>query len=308
MLFPPQLHVFVRDWLSANNIVLRSTDGHVLIDSGYVKHAPLTLGLLASGRGLGAEPLARLINTHCHADHIGGNAAIQARYGCTIELPAAEAPAIARWDQKALLLDYADQECDRFSVDVELHPDTTQVWGDLGWQLLAAPGHRMEALVFYNSEHRILISGDALWQNGYGFVMPPSLDPDALPAARDTLNLIAALDVRVVIPGHGEPFTDVAAALDRAYHRTAAFEADEARLALYGLKALLAFSLLSRQRLALADLPDYLARLGVCRDLNACGPRLPPGKLADLLVAELERAGAAHRAGGDLVPGIAGAA
>ncbi len=33
---------------------------------------------------------------------------------------------------------------------------------------LAAPGHDMGALVFYNPEHRILISGDALWQNGYG--------------------------------------------------------------------------------------------------------------------------------------------
>jgi hypothetical protein len=32
---PPQLHVFVRDWLSSNNILLKSPDGHVLIDSGY---------------------------------------------------------------------------------------------------------------------------------------------------------------------------------------------------------------------------------------------------------------------------------
>ncbi len=307
-LFPPQLHVFVRDWLSANNIVLRSRDGNVLIDSGYVRHAPLTLGLLASARGFGTEPLARLINTHCHSDHIGGNAAVQARYGCTISLPAAEAPAIARWDEKALLLGYADQECDRFSVDFELHPDTTEVWGELEWRLLASPGHRMEALVFFNPEHRILISGDALWQNGFGFVMPPAIDADALPATRATLDLIAALDVRVVIPGHGEPFTDVAAALERAYRRVATFEADESRLALYGLKALLAFNLLARQRMALADLPGHMERVGICRDLNACGPRLPPAELAAMLVAELERAGVAHRSGGDLVPGIAGSA
>ena len=47
---PPQVHVFVRDWLSANNILLKSGDGHVLIDSGYIRHAPLTLALLASPR------------------------------------------------------------------------------------------------------------------------------------------------------------------------------------------------------------------------------------------------------------------
>ncbi|MDQ2962337.1 MAG: MBL fold metallo-hydrolase [Pseudomonadota bacterium] len=74
---PPQVHVFVRDWLSSNNILLKSRDGHVLIDSGYARHAPLTLALLATPQGLGAAPLARLINTDCHSDHMGGNAAIK---------------------------------------------------------------------------------------------------------------------------------------------------------------------------------------------------------------------------------------
>ena len=78
--FPPQLHVFVRDWLSSNNILLKSRDGHVLIDSGYGRHAPLTLALLATERGVGVEPLAWLVNTHCHSDHVGGNAAIVERY------------------------------------------------------------------------------------------------------------------------------------------------------------------------------------------------------------------------------------
>src|SRR4051794_25566047 len=68
---PQQMHVFVRDWLSSNNIVLRSDTGNVLIDSGHCVHAPLTLALLKSGQGLGDAPLARLINTHCHSDHMG---------------------------------------------------------------------------------------------------------------------------------------------------------------------------------------------------------------------------------------------
>jgi len=118
--------------------------------------------------------------------------------------------------------------------------------------MLAAPGHDMGALVFYNPEHRILISGDALWQNGYGFVMPRAMDSDALPATRATLDMIAALDVRTVIPGHGEVFTDVAAALERAYQRTAAFEADDERVARHALKVVLTFSLLARRSLRLA--------------------------------------------------------
>lgn len=299
---PPQLHVFVRNWLSANNVLLKSRDGHVLIDSGYVTHAPLTLQLLASGRGIGAEPLAKLVNTHCHSDHIGGNAAIHAAYGCPIELPETEAPFIEQWDTTALLLDYADQHADRFAVDAVLRSGETHVWGDLEWRLLAAPGHRMGALVFYNAEHRVLISGDALWENGYGFVMPAALDPDALPAARDTLDMIAALDVRYVIPGHGEPFADAAAALDRAYRRTEAFEADQVRVARHALKGLLAFTLLHRRRMPLADLPAYVERVGIYRDINRAALRLTPVDLATMLVAELQKAGAARIEDGWLMP------
>ncbi len=216
-LFPPQLHVFVRDWLSSNNVLVKSREGNVLIDSGYTRHAPLTLALLGSGRGLSDAPLDLLVNTHCHADHVGGNAAIVRQYGCPVAVPAGEAPLVERWDGKALLYDYCDQRIERFGVDRALPADTTHVWGDLEWQALAAPGHDMGALVFYNAEHRILISGDALWERGFGFVMPPEIDAAALPATRATIDMLARLDIRVVIPGHGEPFTGVAAALDRAH-------------------------------------------------------------------------------------------
>ena len=152
----------------------------------------------------------------------------------------------------------------------------------------------MRAVVFFNPEHGILISGDALWANGYGFVMPAAFDPEALPAARATLDMLAALPIRVVIPGHGDVFTDVAAALDRAYRRTAAFEADQTRVARYAVKALLAFTLLHRRRMALAELPAYVMRVGILRDINAAVLRLSPEALAAMLVEELVRAGAIH--------------
>ena len=300
---PPQMHVFVRDWLSANHVVLRSDAGCVVIDSGYDKHVPLMLALIASRMGLDGRPLAKLVNTHCHSDHVGGNAALRRAYGCTIAVPAGEAPLIDAWDERALLYEYADQRAERFAVDEILEPGSTHTWGDIEWRALAAPGHAMGALVFFNDEHRILISGDALWQNGYGIVMPPELDPGALPATRATLEMIATLDAHCVIPGHGEPFADVDAALERAFARTAAFEVDPMRTVRHVLKALLVFSLLDRERMPLASLPLYVERVGVYREFNARFFRLDPATLAEQIVAELEVAGAVRRAGGWLVPG-----
>ena len=300
---PPQMHVFVRDWLSANHVVLRSDAGCVVIDSGYDKHVPLMLALIASRMGLDGRPLAKLINTHCHSDHVGGNAALRRAYGCTIAVPAGEAPLIDAWDERALLYEYADQRAERFAVDEILEPGSTHAWGDIEWRALAAPGHAMGALVFFNDEHRILISGDALWQNGYGIVMPPELDPGALPATRATLEMIATLDACCVVPGHGEPFTDVDAALERAFARTTAFEVDPMRTVRHVLKALLVFSLLDRERMPLASLPLYVERVGVYREFNARFFRLDPATLAEKIVAELEVAGAVRRAGGWLVPG-----
>ena len=299
---PPQIRVFVRDWLSSNNILLKSDAGHVLIDTGYVRHAPLTLALLASRQGLDGDMLARVVNTHCHSDHMGGNAAVARAYGCPIAVPEGEAPLIARWDTKRLWLDYAGQTAERFAASDAIAPGSTHVWGDLEWRALAAPGHDMGAIVFHNTKHRILISGDALWENGYGLIMPPAVDPAALPATRATLEMIAALDVTVVIPGHGEPFTDVAGALDRAFSRTAAFEADELRVARHALKVLLTFTLLDRQRIPLPELAAIVGRVPIFRDFNARYFNVAPDALAERLVSELERADAARREGGALLP------
>jgi glyoxylase-like metal-dependent hydrolase (beta-lactamase superfamily II) len=298
---PPQMHVFVRDWLSSNNVVLKSPSGHVLIDTGYVSHAPLTLALLATPRGIGADPLAKIVNTHCHSDHVGGNACVASKYGCPIAIPQGEWDAVQRWDTKALLLDYADQRVDRFHAAEAIDPGSAHTWGDLEWRAIPAPGHDMGALVFFNAEHGILISGDALWENGFGIVTPPELDPAALPAARATLEALARLPIRIVVPGHGEPFADVPRALERAMSRIAAFEADSRRMARHALKVIVTFTLLDRRRLPLDDLPAYFERVELYRDFNAAFFRMPAAEFAQMIVGELERAGVARRDAGNLV-------
>lgn len=305
---PPSIHVFVRDWLSSNQVVLKSEAGHVLVDTGYGRHAATTLALLTSAHGIGAEPLAKIVNTHCHSDHVGGNALLQRHYRCPIALPAGEGEAVRNWDDRALLLAYAGQRCERYGYDELLEAGRTYTWGDLAWQALAAPGHDMGALVFYCAEHRILVSGDALWEHGFGFVMPPEIDARCIPAARATLDMLARLDVHTVVPGHGQPFHGFAHALERAYRRLDALEADSMRIARHALKVVFTFGLLDRQRMPRAAVSDHLARTGLFADFNRVFFRLPAPELATWLVDELLRAGAVEVQGDDIVPARRGLA
>lgn len=273
----------------------------MLVDTGYGATFAHTWELLSSPGALGDEPLAQVVNTHCHSDHMGGNAELARRFGCPIAIPEGEAPLVAAWDQRALFLDWADQAAEPFPVDRVLRPGTTEVWGGLEWRILAAPGHDAHALVFHNPEHGVLISGDALWGNGFGFVLPLDLQPDGLQAARATLDLIASLNAKMVIPGHGAPFTDVEAALERAYRRLGVFEADPLRLTRHAPKVILAYTFLHRGRMPLADIPAYVDRVGLHREFNARYFHLTPGAYADWIVKELIKSGAIRQEGTELV-------
>ncbi len=291
MTLPPQIRVLERGWLSSNNILIHDEYGCALIDSGYVAHAAQTLQLLQ--RGLEGKPLARLINTHCHSDHMGGNAAVQRAYGCRTSIPVGEAGAIAAWDEDALMLGYSGQSAERFRYDDTLAAGDKLALGGLDWEALAAPGHDMHALMFYARAERILISGDALWQNGFGLIFPELLGQSGgYAATRATLEAISRLDIATVIPGHGAPFGDAARALDTAFQRLDAYERDPAKLARHALKVMLSFSLMIQGRIALAELPQFLADRPIFDAVNRRFLRLPEAELRDYLVKDLERAGA----------------
>lgn len=297
---PAQIRVIVRDWLNANQIVLLDREA-VVIDSGYGRDAQRTLELLRAADGLGGRCLDLLANTHCHSDHMGGNAVLSRAWGCPIAVPAGEAPLIARWDDAALWLDFADQRCERFSAGRTIDPGEVCDWGGLEWQALPAPGHDMHALMFWCPQERILISGDALWESGFGVLLPGDGGEERLRATRSTLDAISGLGARTVIPGHGKPFSEVGSALERAYRRLDALAADETRMARSVLKTMFVFSLLDRGAMRLEDLPAYLARVPLYGEYNARYFGLSWESLAQRLIEELALIGAVARQGDFIV-------
>lgn len=297
---PASLQVFERGWLSANNVLLFDGDEATLIDSGYLTHAAQTAVLVRDA--LAGRRLARLINTHSHSDHIGGNATLQRTFGCTITVPEGMARAVEHWDEDALLLTLCEQAGERFRHDATLAPGARFVAGELEWQAVAAPGHDMDALAYYNPERRILISGDALWRDGFGILFADVLGSgDALGEARRTLEAIGRLAVDAVIPGHGAPFAEFDDALARAFARIRAFEDDGARMARNAIRACFTFKLLEVRSMALDELVRHLDETPLYRTANARFLGLGTDALAGWLVGELERAGVARREHGRLV-------
>jgi glyoxylase-like metal-dependent hydrolase (beta-lactamase superfamily II) len=298
----PGLQAIVRDWLDANHVLITGSHECVLMDTGCSAHAGETLALLRAPQALGARCVDRIINTHCHSDHMGGNAAIARAYGASISLPVDAAPLIDRWDTRELLLDYADQRADRFSYADTIAAGDALHLGDMEWQALAAPGHDMTALVFYAPEHRVLVTGDALWERGFGLIEPVDRLDERLAAQRATLERIAALDVAWVVPGHGPPFSEIGAALDHAFSRLDAYAGDPLKLARHCLKAFFMFALLGRGRLACKELPSYFERIPCYREYNARFFQLAPGALAEKITGELVRAGVIAQRQGKLFP------
>ncbi|MDX9994736.1 MAG: MBL fold metallo-hydrolase [Rhodocyclaceae bacterium] len=301
---PESLQVIERGWLSSNSILLFEGAEATLVDSGYVGHAPRTVELVKSA--LAGRRLVRLVNTHSHSDHIGGNAALQKAFGCEILIPAGIEEHIANWDEQALLLAPAAQRGDRFRHDGVVRPGERLRMGGLDWQALAAPGHDMDALVFHCPQERLLISGDALWEDGFGIIFGELLgEPGALQATRATLDMIAGLGVGTVIPGHGRPFGSVPAALERAYKRIEAFEADPARMARNAVKACFIFNLLDLQGLPRHRLEAHLASVPFFCDVGARLLGMDVPALAAWLLSELKRGCALEERDGLLLPTMA---
>jgi glyoxylase-like metal-dependent hydrolase (beta-lactamase superfamily II) len=250
---------------------------------------------------LGTRRLDRVLNTHLHSDHCGGNATLQAAYGCRTAIPAAEAAKVRDWDEDALSFTATGQQCARFSVDDTIRAGDALVLGDLHWQALAAPGHDPHALLLFCAAEGILISGDALWENGFGVIFPELAGEPGFDEAGATLDLIAGLDVRLVIPGHGAPFADAPAALARARSRLDYLAADPRRNAENAVKVMLKFLLLERRQIAQQDVAALLASIPVVERARQRYFEHSAEALAEWAMQALVRAGAARREGPLLV-------
>lgn len=252
----PGMFFLERGWLSANNVIFVDDDSAAIVDTGYCVHAEQTVTLVENS--IGTRPLTRILNTHLHSDHCGGNAALQARWPhLQTWIAPGQLQHVRAWDPAALSYTPTGQECPRFHADHVLEPGTEINLGQQRWQVHAAPGHDPHSIILFEPQQRTLISADALWENGFGVVFPEIEGEQAFAEVAATLDVIEALQPSLVLPGHGPKFSDVTQALAIARKRLHGFMESPLRHARYAAKVLLKYKLLEWQQLPLQQVQGW---------------------------------------------------
>jgi glyoxylase-like metal-dependent hydrolase (beta-lactamase superfamily II) len=264
---PADIVFFERGWLSSNNVLLHDATHAVLVDTGYWLHADQTASLLATK--LNGRALTSILNTHLHSDHCGGNAHLQDIYkNVDVRIPPGHAAFVDDWDESGLTYAPTGQHCPMFTRTSLLNNGDTFAVANKLWSIRSAPGHDPHSIVLFCEEDKVLISADALWENGFGVVFPEIEGISAFDEVEATLQMIEELAPKVILPGHGSAFCDAHSALVRARSRLAQFRESPEQHALYAAKVLIKFKLLEAQTISLTDIQNWASAVSYLGQLH----------------------------------------
>lgn len=247
-MLPADIQVIQRGWLSANQIIFHGNEFVDTVDTGFCTHQDQTIQIIDHALAKNNnKALRKIINTHLHSDHCGGNSSLQMKYHCDIYIPEAQWDAVTNWDESSLSYQELGQPCPRFLPTHKLTPNEFVELGNDVWKILSAPGHDPHSVMLFQEELGVLISADALWEKGFGAIFPELKGEGGFSEVRASLDLIEQLNPRYVIPGHGKPFSEVKEAIRYAKSRLDYLEQDPKKNAIHVSKVLIKFKLLELQ-------------------------------------------------------------
>jgi hydroxyacylglutathione hydrolase len=199
-----QVHVLTQNPFAENTcIVFDERRECVIFDPGCY-----TAAERAELRGFieqnGLKPV-RLINTHCHLDHVFGNAFVADTWGLTLEIHAGELPVLERLEDVARMYGIPQVQPSpapgRFIEAGEIIR-----FGDTELRTLFTPGHSPASISFYCEKDQFVIAGDVLFFESIGRYDLPGGDFDTLIGSIHT-QLFTLPDETLVYPGHGPTTT-----------------------------------------------------------------------------------------------------
>ncbi|HVI45409.1 MAG TPA: MBL fold metallo-hydrolase [Chitinophaga sp.] len=149
--------------------------------------------------------VTRLLNTHCHLDHIFGNKLVSETYKVRPEFHEAEQPVLDRSQQAGAMYNLPFEPsplAGRYLIEGE-----KVLFGDNELEVLLTPGHSPGSVSFYCEAQKFVIAGDALFYQSIGRTdLPGGNHETLLRSIREKLFTLPD-DVRV-FSGHG-PATSI---------------------------------------------------------------------------------------------------
>ena len=199
-----QVQVFEFNPFAENTYVVYDETGECAIfDPGcYTAEERETLSRFIAEKGL--RPV-RLINTHCHLDHVFGNAFVANKWGLGLEIHEGELPVLERFTQVCQMYGVPYSEESPAPARFIEAGDVVS-FGNTRLEVLFTPGHSPASISFYERGHGFLISGDVLFWESIGRSDLPGGDLNTLLASIRT-RLFVLPDETLVYPGHGPTTT-----------------------------------------------------------------------------------------------------
>ncbi len=184
-------------------IIYDETGECVIIDPGcYEAHERIELTEFISENNL--IPV-RLLNTHCHLDHVFGNKYVNDQWGLTPEIHRGELPVLEAVPIVSQFYGIPSGDISpapgRFIEEGEII-----AFGNTELEAILTPGHSPASLSFYCKADKFVIGGDVLFRESIGRTDLPGGDFDTLINSIKT-KLFPLGDEVKVYPGHGEPTT-----------------------------------------------------------------------------------------------------
>ncbi len=148
----------------------------------------------------------RLLNTHCHLDHVFGNKFVMDKYGLGLEIHEGELPVLESVPRVAEMYGIPNVVPSPAPTAFLEENDVIRFGNDTELKVLFTPGHSPASISFYNEKERYIIAGDVLFQGSIGRTDLPGGDFNTLIQSIKSQILPLGDEVRVY-SGHGPSTT-----------------------------------------------------------------------------------------------------